>query len=168
MIWTAIDQQVWGTSVEEASAWPRKTQNGSPVEAETILLVEDEAFVREVTGEVQRSAGYRVLCARDAAEARRAYEAHGGELDLLLTDVILPGETGRALAARLRREIPGIKVLLISGYAKQMGLQVQGSEECLAKPFSARVLLRKVRKVLDGDEPLGGEGDGITHDRGSE
>jgi CheY-like chemotaxis protein len=118
--------------------------------AETILLVEDEAFVREVTGEVLRSAGYRVLTAKDAVEATRAWEAHCGAVDLLLADVILPGESGRALAGRLRQENPGLKILLISGYAEQMGRREVGMEECLAKPFSVGVLLRSVRQALDG------------------
>jgi len=153
MIQTAIDRHAVGTW-DEATAWCLGTE-GKLGGAETILLVEDEAFVREVTGEVLRAAGYQVLSARYAVEARRAYEAHVGAVDLLLTDVILPGETGRALAARLRREIPELKILLISGYAQQMGLQAEGSEECLAKPFSAGVLLRKVRQMLNRRETSG-------------
>ena len=117
--------------------------------AETILLVEDEAFVREVTCEVLRSAGYRVLTAKNAAEAECVYEQRRGEVDLLLTDVVLPGETGRALAGRLRRETPELKVLLVTGYAEQMGLREAKAEECLAKPFSTEALLRRVRQLLD-------------------
>lgn len=116
------------------------------VGAETILLVEDEAFVREVTGEVLRSAGYEVLTARNAAEAAGVYAGRGGSVELLLSDVVLPGENGRVLARRLRRENPALKVLLVTGYAEQMGLR---EEECLAKPFSTNVLLRKVREMLD-------------------
>src|SRR5271165_407542 len=118
--------------------------------AETILLVEDEAFVREVTGEVLRSAGYEVLIARNAAEAAGVYAGRRGGEELLLSDVVLPGEDGRALAGRLRRENPELKVLLVSGYAEQMGLrEEQEEEECLAKPFSTEVLLRRVREMLD-------------------
>lgn len=116
--------------------------------AETILLVEDEAFVREVTGEVLRSAGYEVLTAKDAAEAASVYTARPGGVELLLSDVVMPGENGRALAKRLRRENPELKVLLVSGYAEQMG-QPGAEEECLAKPFSTDVLLRRVRRMLD-------------------
>ena len=117
--------------------------------AETILLVEDEAFVREVTCEVLGSAGYRVLTAKNAVEAAREYYHACGEVDLLLTDVILPGETGRVLAARLRLENPGLKVLLVTGYVAQMEVSEAGYEECLAKPFSTGVLLRRVRQVMD-------------------
>jgi len=114
--------------------------------AETILLVEDEAFVREVTCEVLRSAGYEVLTARNAGEAAGVYAGRRSGVELLLSDVILPGENGRVLARRLRRENPELKVLLVTGYAEQMGLR---EEECLAKPFSTDVLLRKVREMLD-------------------
>jgi two-component system, cell cycle sensor histidine kinase and response regulator CckA len=114
--------------------------------AETILLVEDEAFVREVTGEVLRSAGYEVLTARNAAEAAGVYAGRRGGVELLLSDVVLPGENGRVLSRRLRRENPELKVLLVTGYVEQMGLR---EEEYLAKPFSTDVLLRKVREVLD-------------------
>jgi two-component system cell cycle sensor histidine kinase/response regulator CckA len=117
--------------------------------AETILLVEDEAFVREVTVEVLRSAGYCVLTARNGAEAERVYDESNGEVELLLTDVVLPGETGRALAGRLRRERPLLKVLLVTGYPEQMEQGEAPREECLAKPFSTEALLRRVRRVLD-------------------
>jgi len=166
MIQTAIDGQGWGTSVE-ATAWCHEAE-GNLRGAGTILLVEDEKFVREVTAEVLRSAGYQVLSARDASEALRAREAHGAALDLLLTDVILPGETGRALATRLRGEIPELKVLLISGYAEQMQVPGMGTEECLAKPFSAGVLLRTVRQVLSNGEAVACEKDWIKHARDNE
>ena len=133
---------------EETAAWVRGTEEQQAA-AETVLFVEDEAFVREVTGEVLRSAGYRVLTAKDATEATRAYEAHRGAVDLLLTDVVLPGESGRGLAGRLRRGNPRLKVLLMTGYAEQIGRCEVGVEECLAKPFSVGSLLRKVRQALN-------------------
>ena len=117
--------------------------------AETILFVEDEAFVRDVTCDVLRSAGYRVLTAKNAVEAVREYAQRRGEVDLLLTDVILPGESGCALAGKLRWGNPGLKVLLVTGYVEQMGVRETECEECLAKPFSSGVLLRKVRQVID-------------------
>lgn len=130
--------------------------------AETILLVEDEAFVRKVTCEVLRSAGYGVLTAENAAEAVGVYEGRRGEVELLLTDVVLPGETGRALARRLRRENPELKVLLVTGYGEQMGLleakqelkHEPRREECLAKPFSSAVLLRRIKQLLESVEPM--------------
>jgi|ERR1700722_20275366 two-component system cell cycle sensor histidine kinase/response regulator CckA len=137
----------------EESAWFRGTETSAE---QTVLLVEDEPFVRGVASEVLRAAGYQVLIAKDANEASRAYDAQFRAVDLLLTDVILPGENGRALAVRLRRENPRLKVLLITGYVEQMGQPTTGFEECLAKPFSVEVLLRKVRDVLDCIEPAAG------------
>jgi two-component system, cell cycle sensor histidine kinase and response regulator CckA len=98
-------------------------------ERETILLVEDESFVREVTCEVLRSAGYRVLAAKDAAEAARIYDSLMGNVDLLMSDVILPGETGLALAGILRSKNPTLNVLLVSGYGEQIAMLEVGEEE---------------------------------------
>ncbi len=136
---------------DETLSWSRGADAGKLAEAETILLVEDEGFVREVTGEVLRAAGYRVLAAANGAEAARMYAERRGEVDLLLTDVVLPGETGRALAGRLRREDPKLKVLVVTGYAEQMKGREAVQEELLAKPFSTAVLLGRVREVLRGE-----------------
>ena len=122
---------------------------GPLAESESILLVEDEAFVREVTCEVLRSAGYAVLTAKTADEAVLIYDKRCGEVDLLLTDVVLPGATGVVLAARLRRQNPRLKVLFVTGYAEHMGLRETRHEEWLAKPFSSGSLLRKVKQQLD-------------------
>jgi CheY-like chemotaxis protein len=86
---------------------------------ETILLVEDEAFVRKVTAEVLESAGYRLVIAGDSREAL-AYRGHLAPVDLLLADVIMPGMSGRELAAELTSFYPSTRVLLMSGYAEQL------------------------------------------------
>jgi DNA-binding response OmpR family regulator len=135
----------------------RDPSEASP-DKSTILLVEDELFVREVTCEVLRSAGYQVLAARDGAEAERIYESRRGNVDLLLSDAILPGETGRALAGKLRGKNPALKVLLVSGYGEQIAMLEAAREEYLGKPFSSEALLRRVRQVLDNvgcGEPAG-------------
>ena len=127
--------------------------------AQTILFVEDEAFVRGVTCEVLESAGYQVLVANNALEALRVYDARRSEVELLLTDVVLPGETGYVLADKLRRENPDLKVLFVTGYLEQMAAM---AEECLAKPFSTEMLLHRVRRLLDPGEPgMGIEGEGV-------
>ena len=145
-------------TLEEANGWCTGADESTLAEAKTILLVEDEAFVREVTCEVLRSAGYRVLAAKNAAEAMRIYEARGDEVELLISDVVLPGESGRVLAGELRRQNPWLKILLVTGYAEQMGLRDAMQEECLAKPFSMEVLLGRVRQLLDRAElPIGSE-----------
>ena len=125
---------------------------GMPGSVETILYVEDEAFVREVTAEVLLDAGYHVLVAKTAKEAACLYEAQRGEVDLLLTDVVLPGETGHTLASRLRHAHPTLKVLFVTGYAEQMTLRESEFESCLAKPFPTQTLLGRIRGLLGPHE----------------
>jgi DNA-binding response OmpR family regulator len=93
----------------------------------------------------------------------RVYDQRSGEVALLLTDVVLPGETGRALAGRLRQQNPGLNILLVTGYAEQMGLREGNQEECLAKPFSTEVLLRRVRQLLDRRRLRMGKEDLVRH-----
>jgi two-component system, cell cycle sensor histidine kinase and response regulator CckA len=121
----------------------------------TVLLVEDESFVRGVVSEILRSEGYSVLIAKDASEACRLYESHRGRIELLLTDLVLPGEDGRALGSRLRQNNPHLKVLLMSGYAERVATlnACDGhAEEWMSKPFSGERLLEKVRWLLDSAE----------------
>jgi len=132
-------------------------------EKATILFVEDENFVREVTAEVLRSAGYTVLAAKDAIDAVRRYGHWLERIDLLLTDVILPGETGCALASRLRGENSNLKVLFVTGYPEQMGRPDSAHEALLAKPFSTGALLKSVRCLLDREEAPFCQEIGITH-----
>lgn len=118
---------------------------------ETILLVEDEAFVRTATAEVLESAGYRLVIARSAAEALAAYPRCSWPVDLLLCDIVMPGMNGRELATELENFHPHTRVLLMSGYAEQLawcGSSAYG-KQFLAKPFSIPMLLRRVREVLD-------------------
>jgi two-component system cell cycle sensor histidine kinase/response regulator CckA len=134
------------------SVWSKQKVIVDEAAAATILYVEDEAFVREVTLEILQSAGYRVLSARNAAEAERLYEERGPEINLLLTDVILPGESGRVLASRMRRENPWLRVLYVTGYAEQMMAAEEAGVACLAKPFSGEALLQRVRDLIESGE----------------
>jgi len=117
----------------------------------TILLVEDEAFVRRVTAEVLASAGYRLITASGGAEALEVCRRMSKPVNLLLADVIMPGMNGRDLAAEFEILRPQGRVLLMSGYSEQLAL----SEQCahdkkyMAKPFSISTLLRTVHEVLD-------------------
>jgi two-component system cell cycle sensor histidine kinase/response regulator CckA len=121
---------------------------------ETVLLVEDEAAVRQVTRTALEQCRYRVLEASSGLTAREAWRSQAGNIDLLLSDVVMPdGLSGRALAEELRAEKPGLKVLLVSGYglekvdgtwANRMGIR------CLQKPFVLHALARAVRDCLDG------------------
>jgi two-component system, cell cycle sensor histidine kinase and response regulator CckA len=139
------------------SAWEPMIRTAG--RAETILYVEDEDFVRDVTSEVLRSAGFRVLAVQNASEALATYDKCLGHIDLLVSDVILPGETGPALAKSLKVRNPALAVLLVTGYAEEMARQKTEYSQCLAKPFSTEVLLRKIRELLDGrqawhEEPI--------------
>jgi DNA-binding NtrC family response regulator len=82
----------------------------------TILLVEDEAFLRDATCDILESAGYRVLKTQNAAEAISAFSEYNAIVRLLLTDVVLPGQNGRDLANELRSVSPKLRIIFISGY----------------------------------------------------
>jgi two-component system, cell cycle sensor histidine kinase and response regulator CckA len=118
---------------------------------ETVLLVEDEPQVRTLVLRLLTAAGYRVIPAADGAEALDLV-ADAGPIDLLMTDVIMPGMNGRELATVLRSGHPGLRVLFSSGYTKEVitrdGLLEEGIS-FLAKPYSTQELLRRVRDVLD-------------------
>jgi CheY-like chemotaxis protein len=120
---------------------------------ETILLVEDEVFVRKVAAEVLESAGYKLVIARSGGEALEAYRQLSKPVDLLLADVVMPGMSGRDLAAEFESLCPRARVLLMSGDARQLATcQVSPyAKTYLAKPFSVRILLKKVREVLDAN-----------------
>jgi CheY-like chemotaxis protein len=84
----------------------------------TVMVVDDEVFVREVVSEVLRECGCVVIAARNAEEAMRAFHASRESLDLLPADVVLPGSRGRALAGAIRSHRPGVKVILMSGHSE--------------------------------------------------
>ena len=119
---------------------------------ETILLVEDEEAVRGLAGEVLAGNGYRVLAAGCSDEACRVSGGHEGPIHLLVTDVVMPGPSGRELVERLVPSRPMMKVLYISGYTDDAvvrhGVLAEGVA-FLQKPFTPEVLLRKVREVLE-------------------
>ncbi len=117
-----------------------------------ILLVEDETFLRTVIGRVLSDAGYEVITAKDAREAFHQFGVAEGNVDLLITDVILPGRNGHRLAAQLLAQRPALKTLLISGYPERVVQSCQLNSSLgfcyLPKPFSSDVLTRKVRDLL--------------------
>lgn len=119
---------------------------------ETILVAEDEPAVRAVICGVLSAAGYRVLVAATGTEAWRMARRGNGSIDLLLSDVVMPGTTGPELAQRILTACPKIRVLMISGYSKQS--QLPASMHFLPKPFTDDELLMKVREVLDAPLPL--------------
>ena len=129
-------------------ALPAPTPGGT----ETILVVEDEMSVRKLAAEFLGSNGYRVLEAQDGAEALQVCEEHRAPIHLLMTDVVMPGMSGRELAVRLTGARPEMKVIYVSGYTDdaivQHGVREEGTV-FLQKPFSLDALARTVREALD-------------------
>jgi two-component system cell cycle sensor histidine kinase/response regulator CckA len=120
---------------------------------ETILVVEDEAPLRRLTVRVLEQYGYRVLEAPDGVLAAEVWRQHGGAVDLLLTDIVMPGGvSGRKLAEQLRAEQPGLKVIFMSGYPGEVtgrGLAMIQDLSFMQKPFVSAKLIQGVRKCLD-------------------
>jgi len=119
---------------------------------ETIMVVEDDAGVRELVRLMLEANGYEVLAVEDAAEAMNVCTEDPARVDLLLTDVVMPGVNGRVLAERLAEVSPGMRVLFMSGYSDEAvhrhGM-LSDHAEFLEKPFTERTLTRKVRELLD-------------------
>ena len=131
---------------------PVAPERGSERGSETIMVVEDDIAVRDLVRIMLEANGYRVVTVHDAEEAARLCTARPGGVDLLLTDVVMPGLSGRALAEQLAELAPGLRVLFMSGYSDEAVHRhgVLGhSAAFLEKPFTERTLTRKVREVLD-------------------
>jgi PAS domain S-box-containing protein len=119
---------------------------------ETVLVVEDEELVLDVTSRILTQHGYRVLAARSGAEAMMVIDAHEGAIDLLLTDVVMPGATGKEVAEWVSAVRPDIHVLYMSGYPEPVIASqavIEQGIRMLSKPFKASDLLEHVRAVLD-------------------
>jgi two-component system, cell cycle sensor histidine kinase and response regulator CckA len=128
-------------------------RSGLKIDTPTILLVEDEARVRRVMAEVLSTEGYSVLEFATAEHALAHPQLSLSKLTLLITDVMLPGKTGRQLARDLRDRMPGIKTILVSGYGENvalLGTEKNDAVSYLPKPFSATSLLAAVRQILRG------------------
>ncbi|HMD69759.1 MAG TPA: PAS domain S-box protein [Bryobacteraceae bacterium] len=143
-------------SVREETEVRPQAEGGS----ETILVVEDQDSVRFFTTDALNRHGYRVLESSNGDEAIAVARRHPGRLDMLLTDVVLPGMNGKELSERLRKTRPDLKVLFISGYTADViadhGVLDRGVE-FLRKPFSPEELAAKVRDVLaDPSAPIAG------------
>lgn len=133
-------------------AQPQELTVPIPVGSETILLVEDEDVVRNLAIRILRRGGYTVLAASQGAEAIQICRQYQGAIDLLVTDVVMPGGmNGRELAEQLLPQYPALKVLYMSGYTDDVIVRHGISDETLAfleKPFSPDVLARKVHQML--------------------
>jgi CheY-like chemotaxis protein len=120
--------------------------------SETILLVEDDNAVRDLAQRILEMRGYKVLAARHGADALSIASIPDSQIDLVVTDVVMPGMNGRQFVEALRNHRPGVRVLYMSGYTDddiiRRGL-LDSSVAFLQKPFTARTLARQVRSILD-------------------
>ncbi|WP_339138402.1 MAG: response regulator [Candidatus Electrothrix sp. GW3-4] len=123
---------------------------------ETILLVEDEPNILQMTAAMLREQGYTVLPTILPGKALRVARAHAGKIDLVLTDVIMPEMNGQKLVKVLMSICPNIKYLYMSGYSADVmahsGVLIESSNQCLQKPFSKKQLVVKIRQVLDNNK----------------
>ena len=147
--------RIWLPRTEELPEVPQPSaaETEAVPGTETILLVEDEDAVRSLMQQFLEQGGYTVLVARDADEAVRLHDRRPGSIDLLLTDVVLPGSmNGIELAERLAALRPEMRVLCVSGYADRVVGWDDARARDLAfmqKPFSTQALMRQVRQMLD-------------------
>jgi len=173
MVYGIVQQNLGQISVESAPGrgstfqldFPQVTKRADPLPTEavetldrggreTLLFVEDEESVRSLTTRILRRSGYDVLEAANGQEALELFETRNAEVDLLLTDVIMPEMNGPELARRLTQHTPSLKVLYISGYADanfRSGGRIPENATTLPKPFSPQQLNFAVRATLDRD-----------------
>jgi CheY-like chemotaxis protein len=160
--WVEVESEVArGTSFKVFLPVSTRAVNGSvlaqpgvaPGGDETILLVEDESALREVIREILEVKGYRVISAATGAQALKVWEERKGEIDLLLTDMMMPeGVSGRELAERVLRDRPDVKVICSSGYSLDVvspDFTSKKGTEFLQKPYSPETLARTVRECLN-------------------
>ena len=120
---------------------------------ETVLVVEDEPALRELTKRVLQGAGYTVLEAGNGTDALRLLEEHPHDVHLVFTDVVMPGMNGRELAARLAVLRPNMRVLYTSGYTEDAILRhgvLDDASRFLSKPYTPADLRRRIREALEG------------------
>ena len=135
--------------IDQATRYPRHRTEPRPT---TILLVEDEASVRKITALLLKSLGYRLQEASSGEEALRLTQGSREKIDLVMTDVLMPGMSGRELADALRARDAGLKVLFQSGHTGDALVRhgiVQTEAAFLQKPYTLDALSKKLREVLD-------------------
>lgn len=134
---------------------PANTILHAPSGTGTVLVVEDNAAVREFSTQVLSDLGYQVLVAKNGQEALDLAAHTHGPIDLLITDVVMPGISGLELARRLETSRPHLRVLFVSGHQEERLASRTGNQlvsPLLTKPFTAEELSRKIRELLAGEQ----------------
>ena len=162
-----VSVEAKGTSVDivlpQVSAIQRVTPSSGPTSPPpagiTVLLAEDDEGTRTTVARILRYEGYAVIEARDGADAMRLFEEDDGPIHLVITDVMMPGLTGPALAERVSARQPALPVLFMTGFAEQdvaahLG-EVMPNRDLIMKPFSPRDLLARVERLLGASRPEG-------------
>jgi two-component system cell cycle sensor histidine kinase/response regulator CckA len=135
---------------QQADAEPAVDTTKAPAGRETVLVVEDEEAVRSLMQTALAHAGYRVLLAADGVEALKLIDSHSGPLDLMITDLAMPGMSGTELAVKVKDRLPSTGILYVSGYAEDLRQSGKIEESAfLQKPFTPQALARRVREMLD-------------------
>jgi two-component system, cell cycle sensor histidine kinase and response regulator CckA len=140
--------------LDESAVGPRQPADSAMLlrGTETILLVEDERSLRDLACRILEPEGYTVLTAADGEAARAIVTSHTGPIHLVVTDMVLPGMSGSAVAAWVTERRPGIRVLFMSGYTDDAIVHhgvLEAGMHFIEKPFTVLGLARKVRQVLD-------------------
>jgi len=143
---------VAGGEVEKEAASGRDFLRAEGVKSQTILIVEDEVSLREMAAKILRRLGYQTLTAADGPEALQLWPAHRGKIDLLFTDMVMPGGlTGKELAERLLHDQPGLRVIYSTGYSVDFShpdIKLDEGLNLLLKPYDATALTRVVKAAL--------------------
>jgi two-component system, cell cycle sensor histidine kinase and response regulator CckA len=140
------------TESPEALEMDKSTTTSLPKGEETILLVEDERIVRELATKILKRLNYSILPASNGAEALEIARNYNGIINLLITDVVMPGMNGRQLAEQLQQMRPQTKVLFTSGYTENAIAHhgvIDSNLNFIGKPYSSRDMANKIRRILD-------------------
>ncbi|MDA8123606.1 MAG: response regulator [Deltaproteobacteria bacterium] len=142
---------------ETAKVMEYESRRGISKRLQTVLLIDDEEVIVEVTRDILETMGYRVLTASTGSEAIERYRMDKDRIDMVILDMIMPGMGGEETFEQLKAINPAIKVILSSGYglnndAKR--IMARGAQSFLVKPFHIDQLLKKISDVLANDEPL--------------
>jgi two-component system cell cycle sensor histidine kinase/response regulator CckA len=160
--WIDVDTEVGqGTAfrvyvpekVGDAAPRPRAARRANLRGTETILLVEDDDGIRQGLSTLLEHHGYRVLAAEGGGAALAAWDAAGGNVDLVITDLLMPGTNGLELAAALAARRPELAILIMSGHIRELDASLGASYQLLHKPFEGEALLATIRERLDRSRP---------------